>query len=118
MTDAMKQRLLDALTACQAIASFTGGLEFEDYEVSELARSAVERKLEIVGEALHRAEEEDAALVERLPDLRQIVGMRNRIIHGYDSVDDEIVWDVVQSKIPALREKHAALLADNGNDAA
>ena len=116
MTDAAKRRLLDALTACQAIASFTEGLDFSGYEASLLVRSAVERQLEIVGEAVRRAEDEDAALVERLPEVRQIVGLRNRIIHGYDSVDDEVVWDVVQDKIPRLRALLAASLSAESDD--
>ncbi len=43
------------------------------------------------------------SLRNSIPEIRRIVGMRNRIIHGYDSVDDEIVWDAVQHHVPALR---------------
>jgi uncharacterized protein with HEPN domain len=113
MTDETKKRLHDALMACRAISSFTEGLDFSDYEdeANLLVRSGVERQLEIVGEAVRRAEDADPELIERLPELRQIVGLRNRIIHGYDSVDDEIVWDVVQNKIPALTAQLTALLA-------
>lgn len=75
-----------------------------------MRQAAVERKFEILGEALRRAEESAPHLAETLPELRRIVGMRNRIIHGYDAVDDEIVWDTVQSKIPPLTERLASLL--------
>lgn len=113
MTDQFKKRLLDALNACRAIRSFTEGLDFSHYEdeTNLLVRSGVERQLTILGEAINRAKHDDAsALIEQLPELRQVVGMRNRIIHAYDAVDDEIVWDVVQNKIPVLEARLAALL--------
>lgn len=114
MTDETTKRLRDALAACRAIEQFTAGLDFAAYEASDLVRSAVERKLEIVGEALKRAEDEDATLIEQLPELRQIVGLRNRVIHGYDAVDDEIIWDVVQHKLPVLSTLLADLLGHEG----
>src|SRR5262245_48147204 len=89
MTDAVKKRLLDALAACGAIRGFTEGIDFTAYERALLVRSGVERQFEIIGEALNRATDEDPALTDDLPDLRRIVGLRNRLIHGYDSVDDE-----------------------------
>ena len=101
-----KKRLHDAIEACSAIRGFTKGIKFEDYAASLLIRSAVERQIEILGEALNQASSKDAALEKSIPELRCIIGMRNRIIHGYDSVDDEIVWDAVQHHIPAL---HSAL---------
>ena len=68
----------------------------------------------IIGEALSRAAGLEPALVDRIPELRQIVGLRNRVIHGYDAVDDEIVWDIVQNKLPRLQVRVAGLL---GKDA-
>ena len=55
-------------------------------------------------------EEADPALTEKFPELRKIIGMRNRIVHGYDNVDEELVWDVVQNRLPALQQKVGALL--------
>jgi uncharacterized protein with HEPN domain len=111
MTNVVKKRLLDALLACRAIREFTKGLDFSAYEDDLLVRSGVERQFEIVGEALNKAADDDASLLVRLPDLRRIVGLRNRLIHGYDTVDDEIIWDIVQTKLPALEEHLSALLA-------
>jgi len=79
-----------------------------------MRRAAVERKFEILGEALNRAEENAPELTERVPEIRRIIGMRNRIIHGYDAVDDEIVWDAVQCKIPSLLDQLSALLGEEG----
>ncbi len=112
MTAAAKKRLLDALTACQAIGSFVTGKSFATYESDLLLRSGIERQFEILGEALHLAASAEPALIERIPELRRIVGLRNRIIHGYDSVDDEILWDIVQSKVPALATLLGRMLRD------
>ncbi len=69
-----------------------------------MLRSAVERQFEIIGEALHQAELDDPEALELLPEIRRIVGMRNRIIHGYDSVDDELLWQTIHHNIPSLRK--------------
>lgn len=97
-----EKRLHDALRACQWILQFTAGMDFPGYRSSYLVRSAVERQLEILGEALNLARQGFPELENTLPSIRQIVGTRHRLIHGYDSVDDEIVWDVVVNKIPDL----------------
>ena len=77
---------------------------FADYEQNLMLRSVVKRQLEIIGEGLHKAEVDDPEVIDLLPELRRIVGMRNRIIHGYDSVDDELLWQTIQHNIPPLRE--------------
>ncbi len=112
MTDRVEKRLRDALRACRAIAAFTEGVDFSGYEADLLLRSGVERQLEIIGEALKRAEDEDPVLAELVPELRGIVGLRNRVIHGYDAVDDEIVWDVVRINLPVLEVRMRALLGE------
>jgi uncharacterized protein with HEPN domain len=74
-----------------------------------MLRAAVERKLEIIGEAFAKLENAEPAVTEKFPELRKIVGLRNRIIHGYDTVDEELVWDVVKNKLPALQQQGEAL---------
>ena len=96
------KRLLDAVVAARRIQKFIAGLDFESFSASELVGSAVERQFEIIGEALSKAGAADSGLVDKIPALPKIVGLRNRLIHGYDRVDDEILWDVIQSKIPPL----------------
>jgi len=112
MTKETRQRLLDIQNACLAISHYTAGLDFATYEREDMVRDAVERRLGIIGEALSRAAVLDPGLVERVPELRQIVGLRNRVIHGYDAVDDEIVWDIVLHKLPRLQALVAELLAE------
>lgn len=111
MADKIKKRLLDALTACQAIGNFIAGLDFADYTSSLLIGSAVERQFEVGGGAIRYAENEDVTLIEQLPELRQIVGLGNRIIHGDDSVDDERIWKASREDIPALQARLASLLS-------
>lgn len=111
-----KRRLLDALEACRAIQQFIAGVEYSSFLLDEMLQAAIERKFEILGEALNRAEESDSELIERVPEIRRVVGMRNRIIHGYDAVDEEIVWDAVQFKVPSLTERIANLLRDAGEN--
>ena len=90
---------------------FCTGKTREDYLSDTLLRSAVERQFEIIGEALNRAAQLDAIVESSVPDLRRIVGMRNRIIHGYDSVDDELIWSIVEDNLPPLRVTLSALLS-------
>ncbi|MGH8016857.1 MAG: HepT-like ribonuclease domain-containing protein [Opitutaceae bacterium] len=86
-----------------AIERFTEGLDFTRFSGDALVRAAVERQFEIIGEALGRAAREDPSLEHSMPDISRIVGLRNRLIHGYDSVDDQILWDLIQTRIPMLQ---------------
>ena len=108
------KRLIDALEATRRIQAFTTGQTFADFSSSDLVRSAVERQFGIVGEALGKAMAVEPALELQNPGLRRIVGLRNRLIHGYDSVDDEIVWDIVQSKLIPLSADLERLLLQGG----
>lgn len=112
ITRLVKQRLHDMLVSCDAIVSYTADISYVDYLQDEMRRDAVERRLGIIGEALHRAEELEPDIAEHFPEIRQIVGMRNRIIHGYDAVDDEVVWRSLKRRVPALRATVAALLGE------
>ena len=105
-----RQRLLDALESCETIRRYTDGVDFAAYLRDDVTRDAVERRLGIVGEALHHAATLDPTLIEQLPELHQIVGLRNRLIHGYADVNDEIVWDAVQDKLPSLQSRLADIL--------
>ena len=105
MTSETKQRLTNVLNACRSIETFITGKDFAKFQSDDMLQSAVERKLEIIGEAFVKLEICDPELSQKFPDLRKIVGLRNRIIHGYDSVDDEIIWDIATNKVSALRQQ-------------
>lgn len=66
---------------------------------------AVEREFEIIGEALNRLSIHDPDLAAKITELPRIVGFRNRIIHGYDTVDDAMVWGVIEAHLPRLPEE-------------
>jgi uncharacterized protein with HEPN domain len=94
--------LWDARQAAARVEEFVQGKGPEDYLADALLRSAVERQLEIVGEALNRLSRVDPQTAARIPDLARIVAFRNVLAHGYAVVDDRIVWDLVSSHLPAL----------------
>ena len=99
--DALKL-LWDARRAGERVARFTRGKTFADYREDDLLRSGVERQLGIVGEALSQLRRLDPATAESLPELARIVGFRNVLVHGYATVDDRIVWGVVEGNLVAL----------------
>jgi uncharacterized protein with HEPN domain len=78
-----------------------------------MLRAAVERQFEIIGEALVRLARLDEGFVARISEHRRIVAFRNILIHGYADVDDRLVWDVVQSKLPLLLREVEGLLAES-----
>ena len=116
MRDRTKKLLYDVIAAGLSIQEWCGGRQFDDYVSDRQLRRAVEREFEIIGEALNRLGVTDAEAAARIPDLSRIVAFRNRIIHGYDTVDDAAVWGVVHSKLPDLVTAAEALLSELGDD--
>jgi uncharacterized protein with HEPN domain len=106
--------LWDVREAADAIASFTQGRSFEDYAADLMFRSAVERQLAIIGEALSRLARVDQGLAARIPELRRVIAFRNVLIHGYDQIDDAGVWRIVEADLAPLRIRVAALLGELG----
>lgn len=94
--------LWDAAEAAQLVHEFAHGKAVAEFNSDLLIRSAVERQLEILGEALNRLRRDDADTAARVSDLDKIVGMRNIIAHEYGDIDDEIVQRAVTTNVPAL----------------
>lgn len=105
-----KKYLYDIQQAASRIAEFASGKRLEDYRSDAMLRSAVERQFEIIGEALTQLTRVDPALVQRVSEHRRIIAFRNILIHGYAEVDDRLVWDIIESKLPILRSETEALL--------
>lgn len=103
--------LEDAANACRLILQFTAAITEAEYVEDIKTQSAVERQFEIIGEALNRIKHIDAALLDGIDNWREIIGFRNVIAHGYDVIEDEIVWDAVKKDIPALLNQLTHLLS-------
>ena len=96
------------------IESFTNGMDTAAYVADARTQAAVERKFEIIGEAVNRLEKRHPDLAERIPQRRKIVDFRNILAHGYDQVVPELVWDYAQNHLPQLRRVVRTLLIELG----
>jgi uncharacterized protein with HEPN domain len=112
MDSDIKVWLYDVLNAIVEIDSFFMQIpkEFSSYKNDLRTRRAVERNIEIIGEALNR-------IISKNPDIeisnaRKIVDTRNRIIHGYDSVSDEIIWSIAINHLPILQLEIQAMIGE------
>ena len=103
MENNIKVWLYDILNAIMEIESFftDGTKEFVKYQNDIRTKRAVERNVEIIGEALNRILKFDETIV--ISNSRKIVDTRNRIIHGYDTVSDDVIWGIVIKHLPILR---------------
>ena len=106
--------LWDIQTAADAILTFIAGLDAKAYAKSEVVHAAVERKFEIIGEALSQLSKLDPDLARRIPDSRQIIAFRNVLIHGYAKIEHDRVWQTAETSLPGLRAAVAALLDEIG----
>ena len=103
--------LWDAQQAAERVARFTANKSLAEYESDDLLRSAVERQFEIVGEALNQLSRVDATVATTIEVLPRIVAFRNVLVHGYASVDNRIVWGVIEASLPSLRAAINQLLS-------
>lgn len=94
----------DALIAAERVVVWCSSITFDEFARDETLRSAVERKLEIFGAALSRAVRTDATIMQAVPDLPRIVGLRNVLAHGYDVVDPQAIYLIATTKVPELVE--------------
>lgn len=102
MNQTARSNLEDVLDSCRFIHTTCATRSFDDYEKDRLFRRAIEREFEIVGEALKRIRDEDESTFDTIAHAQSIVGFRNRLAHGYDSIDDAIVWGVISGHLPLL----------------
>ena len=101
--------LFDIRESIESIENFLGDKwDYNVYKSDKMLRRAVERELEIIGEAMNRIDQMDPTI--EIAGKKQIKGMRNRVIHGYDKIDDEIVWGTIVRHLPALKIEIEKLL--------
>lgn len=108
----IKKYLYDIGHAAELITQFTAGKDFSDYERDAMCRMAVERAFAIIGEALSRLAKLDAGVAKRIGEHSRIIAFRNILVHAYAEVDDRLVWDVIETKLPDLRRQAAELLRE------
>jgi uncharacterized protein with HEPN domain len=107
-----KACLYDILTAGQGILNFVAAKTFEDYEANQMLRLATEREFEIIGEALVRIRNLEESLLDEIPDAFRVIAFRNILVHGYDVINNVIVWDAIQYNLPDLLQKVSSILKD------
>lgn len=112
-----KKWLADILDAAKNVLAFTHGRRIEDYSTDAMMRAAVERKFSIMGEAMNRLRREDPETAARITAGREIIAFRNLLVHGYDEVDDAVVWDVIQNEVPRLLGEVEVLLRESTDPA-
>ena len=100
----VEKYLADVLGAARDIQSFVGAKSFEEYHADKLTKAAVERKFEIIGEALNRLAKLAPETARQVREFDKIIAFRNVVIHGYDVVSDPIVWDVITNRLSILIE--------------
>jgi uncharacterized protein with HEPN domain len=103
MNEKVLKSLFDIKLAVHEIDSFlpSANLTFPEYKSNLLLKRAIERNLEIIGEAMNRIIKEDPNFP--MQDAFRIVGLRNQIIHAYDSISDENIWAIIINHLPRLR---------------
>ena len=110
MDNNIKTWLFDILSSIKEIESYyeSSPKIFEAFQNDSKTKRAVERNIEIIGEAMNRILKEDAKI--KISNSRKIVDVRNRIIHGYDAVSDDIIWGIVIKNLPVLQKEVENLL--------
>lgn len=110
MDNDLKAWLYDILNAIIEIESFFSDRpkEFEKYQSDLRTKRAIERNIEIIGEAMSRILKRDETIL--ITNSRKLVDVRNRIIHGYDAVSDDIIWGIIIKHLPVLQTEIENLL--------
>ncbi len=102
--------LFDMLSSCEFLIDFTAGKTIDDYVNDRGFRSALERELQIIGEALIQLEKVAPDVAAQIPEYQNIISFRHVLVHGYASLNPATVWNVVETKLENLAEKLKSLL--------
>jgi uncharacterized protein with HEPN domain len=110
MNSETRSALHDVLQCIADIDEFIGqGRDFKVYLADKMLKAAVERKIEVIGEAINRC----TSLWPEIPitQRRKIISTRNRVAHAYDAIDDALIWGIVVNHLPLLKQEVTAILA-------
>ena len=111
-----KKYLFDIQQSAGLVSEFTRGKTLESYRNDPYLRSAVERQFEIIGEALHRLSRSDLETIGQISEYRRIIAFRNVLIHGYDALSHDVVWDIIQTKLSLLQREVGELMVAGQSD--
>jgi uncharacterized protein with HEPN domain len=105
MTEILLKFLYDVKLAIDDIESYFKNVPrtYDNYQKNSLLKRAIERNLEIIGEAINRILKEDPDFP--IENAKKIIGLRNQIIHGYDSISDENIWGIITVYLPKLKSE-------------
>jgi len=103
--------LIDMLESIKKIENYISKISYEEFLQDEKTKDAVVRNLEIIGEAANQIPKEIQETYKEIP-WPQIIGLRNRLIHGYFVVDYAIVWDIIKDELPDLRVQLEKILKE------
>jgi len=105
----VQKYLFDIKDSIDSIYEYLGdNRDFFEFQRNRLLKRGIEREIEIIGEATNRILKIDPNI--EISDARRIVNLRNWVIHGYDKVDDVIIWGIISRDVPKLREQINKLL--------
>ena len=106
--------LFDVKTSIEEIYNYFADekLDFDEYSKNSMRKRAVERNLEIIGEAINRILKTDPTFSTKITDAIAIIGLRNQVIHAYDSISDETIWSILTNHLPILKIEIDELLEE------
>lgn len=112
MNREIKTWLFDILQSIKEIESYYTDRpkDFAEYEKDVKTKRAIERNIEIIGEAVNRILKNNDRI--HITNAQQIVGTRNRIIHGYDKISDDMIWSIVINHLPKLKSEVERILKE------
>ncbi|KAA6336974.1 hypothetical protein EZS27_014905 [termite gut metagenome] len=112
MDSDIRERLCNIYESITSIEDYLGAeRNFDIYMANKMLRRAIERELEIIGEATNRIDKKAPNIP--LSSKRQIVGMRNRLIHGYYKIDNVMIWGIIARHLPVLEEEVSRILYES-----
>jgi uncharacterized protein with HEPN domain len=103
--------LHDVLDAADSIAMFVSGLNYDAFDSLDLIQSGVKHKLEIIGEALKQISHYFPGTLDSVTEAKSAIQLRDRIAHGYFSIDPEVIWDIIQKDLPVLVKQLEPVMA-------
>jgi uncharacterized protein with HEPN domain len=111
---ATAKRLHDARAAGEELLGYCEGRTRDDLFSDRTLQLVSQRLIEIIGEALRQAEQSEPTIGDRIERIRDIVGTRNLLVHGYGDVNYSLIWDMIEIYVPRLIETVDSILEDAG----